>query len=435
MVEQDWPQSADEDSRDRFLKDLRALKDRSKVSIRALEERTEYSRGTIADVNTGRLLPREPLTHAIVEALGTSPEEVERWVLRCRNLRLRLKMHVEPSGDAPPEASRTSPTSDEEHLTLVPALADDAHTQALTDAKRGAHPGVEDDGPEPTRSDPTSSPRHIEKTRPRRPTTRARVAAAVLVGLLAVGGAAWAVLPGETPAPNTVLNTAPTTTGPSASGATSTSTPALTSAPPTTGAPAPATPTTTSPPAAGTGVESSASEPSPTATSPAPLSTQVPENTPPVRTPAQPSPSPILSAAAPSAPAPAAEPPRPQCPGEACEGESPFNAADCHRQHSNVTPIVAIDASDGTPIATLSVAASERCGTRWAKVSTADKAERRIIVDLITNDGLTITSDETDDFAYTTMLLARPGLCFIGKARVYPRDGGQPWVAQTTSTC
>lgn len=489
MADQDGPQAAAEDSRDRFLKDLRALRGQSGVSIRAIAEMTRYSPSTIGNVNSCTLLPREPMTRAIVGAVGASPEEVEQWVKRCRDLRLRLGMHVEPSKDSSQETPSDDRAPEGEPQSLVEA--DDINAQASvepetatgTDAVQGAPSSDPPASESPTKDREQSAkpgnagaqiPAGFEtatalvaaqetpsldqsalstsvggthQTRPRLAVVRTRVAVGVLVGLLAVGGVAWAEFPSETPGTDAVSPTGlATATAPSAGTGGSVSTTAPASTPPAT--PASSTSPQTEP--SSTPVETAAPplEPPPAASPPEPPIAVDPPSQPvepprDIASPVQPTPPPPplppppidSPAVAPITAAPIPEPAVPLCPGEACEGQSPFNAADCSTGHENVTPIVAIDASDGTPIAVLSVAASAKCGTRWAKVATADGADRRITVELVTNDSRTVVSDETDDFTYTTMLSDRPGLCFVGKAHVYPRQGGQPWVAQTESTC
>jgi len=395
------------------------------MSIRAVAAKGHSSPQRINEAELARKIPTLEVTTAYIRGVGGSDQDITLWQERCRRLRSQT---ANPASQAAPSEETTNqrPPSTAQPIQAVPdAVPATSQQHSASEEKLGRgeepdHVGNGRDSAPPafrhTTSAATGGVLHSLGSQKKR-----RIAAILAAGAVVMAGT-WTAVAAQRPDDRLISKAEPTPQPTSAGRLSPTS--SLTFSTPTSSATPTQTMTSASP--TQTSTSPTTTEPSipPRITTPTPQPTQTPA-------PSTTTEPPIPPRTTTSTP----EPPRPQCPGEACEGQSPFNAADCSTGHTLVTPVVDIKVSDGTPIATLTVAASEKCNTRWAKVTMADGAERRIIVELVTNDGRTITTDEVDDFSYTTMLLARPGLCFIGRAHVYPGKGGPAWVAQTESTC
>ncbi|SNS37715.1 serine/threonine protein kinase [Geodermatophilus pulveris] len=134
-------------------------------------------------------------------------------------------------------------------------------------------------------------------------------------------------------------------------------------------------------------------------------------------------------------PPPATAPASPVCPGPGCEGQSPYGPARCHEGHENLIDPVEIRASNGDLIGSLQLVGSARCGTRWAKIATADHADRRMTVTLDPGAGEELRNEGVDDFLYTRMTSDGPGICSSIRGSITTRDGSHTWWTEVHSDC
>lgn len=144
-----WPRDVSEDSIERFAEDLRELREAAGWSQRQLAAKANFVPESISAAERGRRIPTELVVRGYVRTTGGSPEEVERWQERCRQLRLREG--YKPPGRKSPSGPKAAASS------APPVLQDTSGDQLAQTAMTKAQPDTDRLGVDPSKSDHAKS--------------------------------------------------------------------------------------------------------------------------------------------------------------------------------------------------------------------------------------------------------------------------------------